>query len=165
MKKQLVIAFVSLCFICSCSKSSNVPHQKNTDHQLPTNETADIPFEIASHYFIKNTAYNKDLTSTVISDSIKFDSIFGVAAVMGPGGVPKPIDFKTKFVVALIDAESDRSPSFDILTIEKDQKGEVIVNYEYNQSEEKQSFTTRPCSIIVLDKKQEGNVIFNRLNQ
>ncbi len=121
-----------------------------------------IPFVNANNYFVKNTFKDGDLKSPKITTQEEFDKVFGAATVMGDNGKPTQIDFANQYVVTYIHKETDLTTTLSVESFVKNEKGELVFNYKVTEGE-KQSFTTKPVLIIVVDKKYEGNVVLNQL--
>lgn len=59
-----------------------------------------VDYTVANGYFVRNDA-PKDIPA-IISTRPEFESVFGMATVMGPDGRPTAIDFSKQCVVPVI---------------------------------------------------------------
>jgi hypothetical protein len=118
-------------------------------------QTTNIPFTVAQNYFVKNTVTT--LKEAKITTQEKFDEVFGAAATMGAGGQPTDINFSTHYVVAVVLPETDLSTTVTPVSLQRKSKNELILTYKTVVGQ-KQSYTTRPNFMIVVDKKHSGNI-------
>jgi hypothetical protein len=135
----------SLCFsllVCLCL----IPCQ--------TTGARNIPFRIAERYFVNNNV--KSLPSPKITSKEAFFNTFGCAAVMGKNGMPTSIDFSKEYVIAVVKSETDRTTTLNPISL-KGNKRNVVFTYRLNVGG-KQTYTIRPCLLIIVDKKYAGNV-------
>ncbi len=143
MKKILLMAMLAGC-LAACQ-----------------NKVEDVPYTLANHYFVKNTVTKVDHPK--IDDEKTFNEFFGAAAVMGDGGTPTPIDFSKQYVVAIALDETDVATAIGNISVHKNTgSGQIEVNYKIKTGE-KQSFTTRPIALLVIDKAQEGEVVLKEV--
>jgi hypothetical protein len=75
---------------------------------------------------------------------------------MGEGGKPTEIDFKKQFVIAVISPTSDLNPSIDSLSLKKI-NDDLVLEFKETMGD-KQSFSTRPAAILIVDKQFDGNL-------
>lgn len=109
-----------------------------------------VPFKVAHNYFVNNNAPNP--VPTVVDSKESFERFFGMAAFMGRGGQPTPIDFQKEFVLAVVPPES--SYSVDITPLRLRQKGDsLLFTYYEKVGTEKRSFIIQPLLLIVVDRK------------
>ena len=120
------------------------------------NAKVDIPFQEINGYFVKNTFTKDILSKAKITTQKEFDSIFGAAAYMGKDGTPTSINFKRQYVIAVIDKESDFNAKLSPISLKKRVDK---IQFEYKISlGSKQTFTVRPFTMILVDKKYTGKV-------
>ncbi len=137
MKSSIILSICALCatiLTCSCSTTST------------------IPFTEAHNYFFRNDATIPE--SPMITTEEQFDSLFGMAAFMGPNGTPTKIDFKKEFVIAVVLPVTDIETNLTPVSLTKDNDVLTFV-YDCKQGE-KNSFTTQPLLMIVVDKAHEA---------
>ncbi|MBR4438475.1 MAG: hypothetical protein IKS79_05145 [Bacteroidales bacterium] len=143
--KKIVIALALIGAIMSCKSYNQAePAVENTAEE--------ISFETAKNYFFKN---NQEIPANPkITDSLQFANLFGMATVMGENGKPTPIDFNSQFAVAVVLPVTDMSTEILPQTVVM-QNDTLRYTYEVEVGD-KQSFSIRPLSIIILDKKYES---------
>src|SRR5690606_21578499 len=115
-----------------------------------------IPYVLAQKYFVKNTIGEARNGIHKIETQAAFDELFSPAATMGKDGQPTPIDFDKQYVIAIISATSDLTPTIDSIAVEK-QGEEIAVTYKEVLGE-KQSFSVRPVAILLVDNQFQGNL-------
>ena len=112
----------------------------------------EVSFKQANRYFVKNTFKTNDLKNNKILSKKKFDEIFGMATIMGEGGIPTSIDFKKYFVIAIINSATNVST--ELIPEKLKKKGEGILSFEFlTKIGEQQSMLTVPCLIIIVNRK------------
>lgn len=165
---SLAVSVFILCSMNSCEKSS---HSENESIKEPETTTSikpqssllkEVPFIIAEKYFVKNSVDLSDFENLKIETEKKFKSIFGMATVMGNDGKPTAIDFSKNYVIAIIKPETDLKTEIIPIRLQKNNKNEVIVNYELIKGE-KQSYKTIPCLILVIDKENDGFIVLKEI--
>ncbi|SEO18465.1 hypothetical protein SAMN05216436_1443 [bacterium A37T11] len=125
------------------------------------NKIEEVPYTLANHYFVKNNVAKVDHPK--IADEKTFHEVFGAAAVMGDGGNPTPIDFNKQYAVAIVLDETDVATAIEDISVHKNTgSGQVEVNYKVKTGE-KQSFTTRPTAILIINKAHEGEVLLKEI--
>lgn len=112
-----------------------------------------VAFTEAQNYFFKNgQEIPADAKITTQED---FTRLFGMAAFMGNNGKPTAIDFSRSIVIAIVLPTTDIAT--DIKPVALCEKDENLF-YDYSVTKgEKLSYTIRPISIIVIDKKYENH--------
>ena len=144
MKHLLMPLLVLALTACSGRQTATL------DNAAPETE---VPFEVAQNYFFKNDQIIPETPK--ITTREEFDSLFGMATLMGADGQPTEIDFDRQFVLAIVLPETDVETEIRPLKLEA--RGDSLL-YSYDiTTGEQQSFTTRPLSIIVLDRKYENS--------
>ena len=141
-----ILSLFSLTFFSQTKQNSN-PKVKSE---------VDIPFQVANNYFVKNTYKKNSYPQAKITTRKSFDAIFGAAAFMGEEGKPTPINFKKQYVIAVIQKETDVLTTITPISLKKN-KDKIVLKYS-TVSGEKQSATTRPFLLIIVDKKFKGKV-------
>ncbi len=140
-----------LMLTASCSSSTS----ESTESAEPTESTASakstVPFTEANHYFFRNDAQMP--SSPKITTQQEFESYFGMAAVMGDGGQPTAIDFDQQFVIAVVMPVTDIETEIDPEKVELEDNT-LTYTYEVEMGE-KQTYTSQPISIIILNKKYQ----------
>ncbi|MGH2666453.1 hypothetical protein [Flavobacterium sp.] len=166
MKKTiLTAAMVSSLTIASCNpkteKSSTEKKPKNTVETVAvSNVAADVPFTEAKNYFVKNTFKEDQLTNPKISTQAAFDAIFGIARTMKEDGKPTSIDFTKQYVIAIVNPVTDLETKLSAVTL-KQKDNAIILNYDVQEGE-KQSYSTQPLLLLIVDAKYQGEIIVER---
>ena len=160
MNKIYMVALVLSINLVSCDSKSKdtktVENETQQENESNLNALEDVPFEMAQNYFVKNTYVDGQLTDPKITSQAKFDEIFGMAHVMGENGKPTSIDFNKQYVIAQIEKESDNQVTLSVANLEQFDK---MIILSYNKMEgKKQSFTTRPFLLLIVDNKYQGTV-------
>lgn len=115
-----------------------------------------VAYAEANHYFVRNDL--KGLPPTTITTQQQFDDCFGMAAVMGKGGRPTPINFAQQFVIAVALPETEVQTTLTPVLLEQTNAHELTFTYRIKRGQ-KQSYTMQPLLLIIVDKKYEGNVV------
>lgn len=135
----------------ACNSSKN-----STETENP--KEVDMPFVTAKNYFVKNTFQDGSLSTLKLSNQADFDSIFGMATVMGSDGKPTAIDFSKQYAVSIIGSTTDKENSISINSLKK---SDSVLVLEYKLIEgEKQSFSIRPFALIFIDNSYQGSLKF-----
>lgn len=109
-----------------------------------------VAFKEADNYFTRN-----DYTWTGVvklTTQGEFDSVFGMAAVMGEKGHPTAIDFAKEFVVARVFPVTNVDTRIGKKTLVKTGENQLRLDYELKEGE-KMSSSMQPCFILVVDNK------------
>ncbi len=139
MKKAL-FALAALIVLVACGD------KKNT---IPMDPSSEVPFEVAKNYFFKNG--QEIPSSPKITKEEDFTKLFGMATMMGDDGQATEIDFDKKFVLAIVLPVTEVET--EIIPIKVEKKGNSLY-YTYDiKTGKKQTFSTQPVSIIVLDRQ------------
>lgn len=120
-------------------------------------QNQEIPFEVANRYFLKSNYPEQNLHLLKITDQEQFDSIFGMAPIMGKDGQPTFIDFAKQFVITVIDDVGTRTENLSIKSLTKSED-QLYVQYELKLRNEPSSATYRFCTLIVVDNQYFGTV-------
>ena len=132
-----------------------------------------VPYTIAQGYFVRNDV--DSLPSNRIITREQFDSLFGMATVMGANGKPTPIDFDRQFVIAVDAPVTNRITSIVPISLEfvpasiastnaraKVAAGTTIEFTFKTQYGTPQSFSTHPVLILVVDRRYDAPVVLHR---
>ncbi|WP_028896896.1 hypothetical protein [Prevotella sp. HUN102] len=115
------------------------------------NREAQVKYSVAHNYFFNNDA--EIPTALKITSRSDFERYFGESAVMGKDGEPTKIDFSRQFVIAKMLPETDRATELVPTGIAK--RGKTLrLRYTLKQGE-KQTWSSIPLFILILDKKYE----------
>lgn len=154
MKKILfsTILFSSL----SINSFSQTKAKSKTATTKTTATTASIPYETANNYFVKNSFKQGMLKNPKIESQAAFEQYFGAAPVMGDNGKPTAIDFNKQYVIAVIPPATSNSATLAATSLKQSGKT-ITLTYSYKEGA-KQTFTSQPSLILVVDKKYAGAV-------
>ncbi|SDZ73371.1 hypothetical protein SAMN05192529_10136 [Arachidicoccus rhizosphaerae] len=126
--------------------------------QLAGSEQDSVPYKIAENYFVNNSV--KDSIPAKITDKATFDQYFGMAATMGAGGEPTPIDFNEQYVIVLNHpTTAQKIELIPLGLIKKD--GNIVLSYKQTVGEQL-GFTIHPLLILVVNKKDDGNLVLQK---
>lgn len=158
MKTVLLSISTAIFLVTSCNIIQKENQQKQSDsiatNPLPHTDKEPIPYILAKNYFVKNTVGEEKNGVHKLESQADFDSLFSAAATMGKDGMPTAIDFDKQYVIAIITASSDLTPTIDNIILEKQGK-EIAVTYKEVLGE-KQSYQIRPVAILIVDKQFQG---------
>ena len=130
MKKTLLI-LLAVIGLCSCKKAP-VP----------------VPFEKVEHYY----ATVDGPVSRKITDQQTFNGMFDVAF---SGGTPQAaLDFGKEFVIAIINAVTDKQTTLAPVSLVKE-NGNLVFTYS-EQIGGKETYTTRPILLIRVAKQYDA---------
>lgn len=118
---------------------------------------AGIPYTVAQNYFVKNTVNTSTALTLKITSQAAFDSVFGMATVMGQNGHPTPIDFTQQFVLAVIGKATNTPTQLSPISLKK-----VANHLEFTyhiSSGQPASFTMVPSLAIVADSKYSSDEV------
>jgi len=146
--------------LISCQQQKSEEKKSETNNNISTTDSqlTNIDFQIANNYFVKNTI--DSIANPLIVNKTTFDSIFGMATVMGEGGKPTAIDFTKKDVIAVMIPETEYVTSIIPSRLSKTKEGKIIFSYAIDQGEKTTSSMVPTC-ILIIDKKDSGQVILN----
>lgn len=146
LNKLIIIGFLSLFFsVFAC---------KNAD---------EVPYTLAKNYFVRSDYPDRNLHMLKIESQEKFNSIFGMAPLMGDDGMPTDIDFSKSFVIALIDNSSNRTAGVFIKSLTQE-NGRLKLLYDIEKRQESSSAFFRFSAILIVDKKYMAEVSARRFN-
>lgn len=150
MNKSVLIGAAAALLFSACQ-----PHQELNSKPAGMPGTAsaatltDVSYRQAENYFVKNTV--KQLDNPKIETAEQFDAVFGMARTMSEDSKPTEIDFSKEFVLAVVLPETDTAISLKIQSVQKNERGALVLRYE-RISREKQSYTTVPFLAIIVNK-------------
>jgi len=106
-----------------------------------------VPYKVADHYFFRNDATIPE--NPIITTQDEFESLFGMAAVMG--GLPTAIDFEKEFVLALVLPETDCPTTIHPKSLSAE--GDTLTLTYKLDIKTKYTYTMQPCSILIVDRQ------------
>ncbi len=112
-------------------------------------DNANVEYTEAQRYFLRNDV--TDYTSRLVTNKEDFESLFGMAAVMGENGLPTTIDWKTQSVVALLAQPTNMDTSIKLLSM-KSEAGKLSVRYAVSQKGDPRSYSYTPMRLFIVSK-------------
>ncbi|MGN6493181.1 MAG: hypothetical protein ACTHLE_14370 [Agriterribacter sp.] len=146
---------------CNSSETAETTRQGSAAETTLPAEESSVPFIEARNYFVKNT-YGDEAPSTIkITSQAAFDSIFGMAATMSANSKPTPIDFSKQYVIGYVGKATNKTTELAVGSLSK--KGnEIILSYTQLEGN-KQSFTSRPFLLLIVDNTYNGELKAERI--
>lgn len=146
--RKVLTACAAVMVLAACG-------QKQTSEIITDTTDGSIGFEIAKNYFFNN---DQNLpVSPKITTAEEFEKLFGMSAVMGKDGHPTEIDFSKKFVVAIVQPVTNLTTEINPVRIEE--KGDTLFYFYDGRVGKTQSFSSRPMSLVILDRKLSGKAV------
>ncbi len=163
--RGLFILIISCVSFMACQGGGKSQRNANSavkveDEKKDGVKDREIPYIVADRYFVKNAV--ESVENPKITTQAEFDKIFGTAAVMGKGGLPTTIDFSKQYVIAVVKPETDFNTKLIPLGLQKNEKGKIIFSYKVENGE-KQTYTTVPCLVIVVNNTFPGDVVLEEV--
>ena len=128
----------------------------------PMPKQEEVPYTELKSYFFKNNA--EIPTNPKINTREQFDSLFGMATVMG--GKPTPVDFDKQFVIAVISPVTNQATELDDerLVYWKDLLGGANLEFHYSidRDEDTLSYSMQPILLIAVDRRYEAEKVYLR---
>lgn len=153
MKK---IVILSLAFAGLFSSVNVTAQSKSKAKTKATAVSINVPYTVANNYFVKNTFKQGMLKNAKIESQQAFDQFFGAAPVMGDAGKPTVIDFRKQYAIAVIPAATSNASTLNATSLKQSGKN-ITLTYSYKEGA-KQSYTSQPFLLLVVDKKYDGAV-------
>lgn len=155
----LITAFSFLVMSCNHEKKEETATSANQIIKVE-NEVVDIQFQIAKNYFVKNTI--DSIANPLIETQATFDSIFGMATVMGEEGKPTAIDFSKQSVIGVMFPETEYITNIVPVKLSKNNEGKLIFSYAIDQGKQTTSTMVASC-LLIINKEAVGEVILNEV--
>ena len=112
-----------------------------------------VSFTVLRNYFHNSNA--PSLSSPLITNKQTFDEQFGMAAFMGKGGQPTPVNFGKSAVLAIVLPETNKAVDIDSVMVTETGKKELTLAYTVHEGAE-QSFYIRPLQLMAIDKRYKS---------
>lgn len=121
-----------------------------------------VPYGDVEHYFLKNGAELP--ADPKINTQEQFDSLFGVAAVMGDDDdLPTQVDFNDYFVIAVALPPTAQDVELEDRQLLDDGKS-LILEYSIDRDDEFRTFETQPLLLIAVNRHFErDNVVLSEV--
>lgn len=155
-KLLITLPTIALLFSACGDRSPGNKTEATTRDTLAVDDSA-VPFTAANGYFVRNDLPPTGQLLMVMEDQGSFEAVLGMATTMGPEGKPTPIDFNRQFAIALIAPETDTAVTLEAVSL-RSLNGQLHFSYRRNTGD-KQSFTTRPLLLVLVDRSQMAPVV------
>ena len=129
-------------------------------HKIPQDQKAQVSFRQLSGYFFRTDRQVPKARFCTIGNAETFDSLFGAAAVMGPGGLPDSIDFSREFIIAMIEAESRFETQFIIDSLTS--KGATLTAAWSVLQGDSLTFSILPVQLLAVDRRYNDLTLVTR---
>lgn len=150
------IVILSLAIAGVFSSVNVIAQPKSKTKTKATAASTAVPYTVASNYFVKNTFKQGMLKNAKIESQQAFDQFFGAAPVMGDAGKPTAIDFSKQYAIAVIPAATNNATTLNATSLKQSGKN-ITLTYSYKEGA-KQTYTSQPFLLLVVDKKYDGVV-------
>lgn len=111
---------------------------------------SNIKYLEAQRYFFNNNASVP--SSPITTTQEEFDKLYGAATVMGRNGRPTTIDFSKQFTIGIVLPETNDNTEIHPGKLTSD--GDMLtLHYSTTVTDRNMSWTMRPMSLIVVDRK------------
>ena len=121
----------------------------------------EVPYTKLQNYFFRNDAQIP--TNPKIDTKEQFDSLFGMAPVMGADGKPTPVDFERQFVISVVLPVTNQQTELygEHLYAYKDLLGKSNLYFWYsaNRGSDTLSYTMQPILLIAVDRQHNAEYI------
>ena len=118
----------------------------------------EVPYTKLQNYFFRNDAQIP--SNPKIDTQERFDSLLGMATLMGADGKPTPVDFERQFVISVVSPVTNRQTEFydEHLYAYKDLLGKSNLYFWYsaNRGSDTLSYTMQPILLIAVDRQYDA---------
>jgi hypothetical protein len=160
MRTHLVVSSILVVVFFAFCKSPKEASPQNTQGETPM-ALDTIPYSIAQNYFVKNTV--DSIPDPKIETEEEFRRYFGFATTMGQNGKPSVIDFSNQFAIAVVLSLTDLATTIKPVGLDKGKDKSIQLRYRIEIGS-KQSYTSRPFLLLVVDRKFNGPLTLMPLN-
>ena len=139
--RELLSVFAGLVCFLSCQSQSELPYTRMRNYYVRND--AELPIE------------------RKIDDRATFESLFGMATLMGTDGQPTPVDWDSEFVLAVVNPATNYQTELGPESL-RQENGELVFTF-FEAVGEKQSHWSLPVLMIKVERKYDtGSVRFVR---
>ena len=170
MKIKLICVLASAIILAGC-KAQDTTATATAQAATTTASAEEIPYVVANRYFVRNDIDR--LPANKITSQEQFDSLFGMATVMGADGRPTPIDFDKEYVIAIDEPDTDIKTEITPVSltfvpadsadggakdVPANASGKIVpgtklvLTYKVSHGE-RRSYTTHPLLMLVVDRR------------
>ncbi|WP_157492894.1 hypothetical protein [Echinicola pacifica] len=160
MMKSMIIAALAIGVVltsCENTKKTEEVTETETGTEMAAHhsEAKEVTYKVAEKYFIKNDA--GEVSQVKFETAEEFNSVFGMATVMGEGGKPTAIDFENEYVIAVVMPATNKATKLEPVSLMEDDHGHLTFSYEAIDGEE-QTHSIKPVLLVIVDKDHNGEV-------
>ena len=139
--RELLSVFAGLVCFLSCQSQSELPYTRMRNYYVRND--AELPIE------------------RKIDDRATFESLFGMATLMGTDGQPTPVDWDSEFVLAVVNPATNYQTELGPESL-RQENGELVFTF-IEAVGKKQSYWSLPVLMIKVERKYDaGSVRFVR---
>lgn len=123
---------------------------------LTTAQAADnnvVSYTVLHNYFHNNDAPMP--SSPLITTQKDFDEQFGMAAYMGKGGQPTPVNFKKQAVLAIVLPVTNKLTDIDSVSVKQSGKNELTLAYTVHEGAE-MGYSIQPVFLMSINKRYKN---------
>lgn len=123
-----------------------------------TNATSKKADNTVHYTELHNYFHNNDASmpsSPLITTQKEFDAQFGMAAYMGKGGQPTPVNFKKQVVLAIVLPVTNKSTDIDSISVKQSRKDELTLAYTVHEGVD-MGYSIQPVYLMAIDKKYKN---------
>lgn len=162
MKKTLFFLYCGLILLLARCDGQKTQQETSTPSAAAEQSFAKkVPYKEAENYYFRHDAQIPD--NPKINTREEFESLFGMAAVMGKNGEPTSIDFDKQFVIAVVLPVTNKDVELNDERLIDDGHS-LIFEYSVDYDEDVLSFEMQPFLLIVVDRKYErDNVVLKEV--
>jgi hypothetical protein len=158
--KWIAISIMFSVFFIAC-QSKKMEDKKPPIAEIKATAIQDtIPYAVAQNYFVKNTV--DVIANPKIETEEVFNSYFGAATTMGKNGKPTAVDFNKEFAIAIVLPKTDNTTTIQPVALKKAGDDALVLEYKVAVGD-KQSYTSRPFLLVLVDRKLDGNIRLKRI--
>ena len=121
----------------------------------------EVPYTQLQNYFFRNDAQIP--ANPKIDSQEQFDSLFGMAALMGPEGRPTPVDFERQFVISVVLPVTNQLTELndEHLYAYKDLLGHSHLDFCYSaeRGSDTLSYKMQPVLLIAVDRQYDAEKV------
>ena len=135
--KRAFALFAGLILLMSCESPSGLPYTRMENYYVRND--AELPIQAR------------------IDDRATFESLFGMATLMGMAGQPTPVDWDNEFVLAVVDPSTNIQTELVPESLQCE-NGQLVFTYSETVGE-KQSFWIIPELLLKVDRRYEAESV------
>lgn len=146
-----------MAIACSILMACTSTNTSTKSAETVTAIDSTIPYKIADGYFVSNEV--KQPIAKAITTEAEFNTLFGMATVMGENGKPTPIDFTKEYVIALTLPETDRATELTPISLAHTSDNGITFRYSVTVGEQ-HTYTITPCLLLIVSTSHKAPITF-----